>query len=171
MGSSQTPIGLCLTRAARVVGRAFDDALAEVGGSLPIWLVLLNLKVNPRANQRELADAVGVREATLTHHLNAMEHDGLLTRRRDPGNRRIHIVELTGSGDSLFLRLRDAAISFDSRLREGLSEQELDRLARLLDRLAGNVGGIDHGPVHDVPAGATPHLHPSTPARAQRKGS
>ncbi|MGH9057132.1 MAG: MarR family winged helix-turn-helix transcriptional regulator, partial [Acidimicrobiales bacterium] len=66
-----------------MVSRAFDDALAEAGGSLPVWLVLLNLKINPSASQRELAEAVGVREATVTHHLNAMENDGLVTRRRD----------------------------------------------------------------------------------------
>jgi MarR family transcriptional regulator for hemolysin len=125
---------------ARVVNRAFDDALAEAGGSLPVWLVLLNLKINPRASQRELADAVGVREATLTHHLNAMESSGLLARRRDPGNRRIHIVDLSEDGNALFLRLRDAALSFDRRLREGLPEADLDWLGRQLDRLAANVG-------------------------------
>lgn len=132
------PIGLHLTRVARLVSRAFDDALAEAGGSLPMWLVLLNLKISPRASQRALADAVGVREATLTHHLNAMENEGLLARRRDPDNRRIHIVELSEPGNSLFLRLRDAAISFDARLRRGFSQADLDRLARLLSNLADN---------------------------------
>src|ERR1700685_2374098 len=82
------PIGLRLAQASRTVERAFDAALAEAGGSLPVWLVLLNLKVRRPGNQRELAEAVGVREATLTHHLNAMDSAGLTTRRRDPTNRR-----------------------------------------------------------------------------------
>jgi MarR family transcriptional regulator for hemolysin len=142
----QIPLGLQLTRVARAVSRAFDDSLAAAGGSLPMWLVLLNLKINPRASQRELADAVGVREATLTHHLNSMENDGLLTRRRDPDNRRIHIVELSDSGNALFLRLRDAAITFDGRLRRGLAEPELDQLGRLLSQLADNVGRTADGP-------------------------
>jgi MarR family transcriptional regulator for hemolysin len=71
------------------VSRAFDEALAEAGGSLPIWLVLLSLKSGRAANQRELAEAVGVTEATLTHHLNAMKALDLLTRRRGRENRRI----------------------------------------------------------------------------------
>ncbi len=54
------PIGLQLNRTARVVGRAFDDALTEAGGSLPVWLVLLNLTIRTVASQRELARAVGV---------------------------------------------------------------------------------------------------------------
>src|SRR6185437_12511572 len=100
------PVGLHLARVARDASRAFDAALAAAGGSLPAWLVLISLKRSPRASQRELAEAVGIQEATLTHHLNAMEASGLLTRRRDPGNRRVHVVELTVAGDELFGRLR-----------------------------------------------------------------
>ena len=58
---AQPPIGLELARVARTVSRAFDDALAEAGGSLSEWLVLLNLKIRPAANQRQLADAVGIK--------------------------------------------------------------------------------------------------------------
>ena len=134
------PIGLHLSAAARVVTRAFDDALGEAGGSMPVWLVLLNLKMRRQvANQRELAAAVGIREATLTHHLNAMEGDGLLTRRRDPGNRRVHLVELTEAGEVAFARLRDAALTFDRRLRRGIGAAELAGFEAVLDRLAANV--------------------------------
>jgi MarR family transcriptional regulator for hemolysin len=141
MRPARTPIGLELARSARTVSRAFDDALAEAGGSLPVWLVLLNLKTGQVSSQRELAEAVGVREATLTHHLNAMDAQGLVTRARDPANRRIHIVELTPAGEAAFLRLRDAATGFDRRLRTGLTDADLDGLAVLLGRLAGNVAG------------------------------
>jgi MarR family transcriptional regulator for hemolysin len=133
------PLGLHLTRVSRVVGRAFDDALAEAGGSLPVWLVLISLKSGQRASQRELADAVGVKGATLTHHLDAMESAGLVTRQRDPANRRLHVVRLTPEGEALFLRLRDAAVAFDTRLRAGLSESEMSQLETLLTRLRDNV--------------------------------
>jgi MarR family transcriptional regulator, transcriptional regulator for hemolysin len=127
------------------VGRAFDKALAEAGGSLPVWLVLLNLKMRRPANQRELAEAVGVTEATLTHHLNAMDAEGLITRQRDTANRRIHVVELTDAGEEAFLRLRTAAVSFDQRLRTGITEQEVASLEGVLDRLVRNVS-VDNEP-------------------------
>ena len=137
------PIGLRLSQAARTVGRAFDDALDEAGGSLPTWLILLNLKIRKPANQRELAEAVGVREATLTHHLNALDARGLITRTRNATNRRIHVVELTEAGEAAFIRLQQAAVAFDARLRTGLSEPDLDRLGDLLGRLAANAGGTE----------------------------
>jgi MarR family transcriptional regulator, transcriptional regulator for hemolysin len=135
---AHTPIGLELARTARLVGRAFDRALAAAGGSLPVWLVLLNLKIGANANQRELAESVGVTEATLTHHLNAMEASGLLTRRRDPGNRRVQLVEPTAAGEELFGRLRDAAFAFDRRLRRGITADSLAELESLLSRLVEN---------------------------------
>jgi MarR family transcriptional regulator, transcriptional regulator for hemolysin len=136
---AREPLGLYLTRVSRIVSRAFDDALAGAGGSLPVWLVLISLKSRPTTSQRELADAVGIQGATLTHHLNAMESAGLVTRRRDPDNRRLHRVELTPDGEELFLRLRDAAVTFDTRLRSGLTERDADQLRTLLARMRDNV--------------------------------
>ena len=135
------PIGLRLNQAARAVGRAFDEALAEAGGSLPVWLILLNVTIRKPGTQRELAEAVGIREATLTHHLNAMEAGGLVTRRRDPVNRRIQHVELTPAGEALFGRLAGAAMAFDQRLRAGLDDREIDVLEGLLGQLHANIAG------------------------------
>jgi len=62
-----------------------------------------------------------------------------VTRRRDPANRRLHLVELTHDGDDLFFRLRDAAMAFDQRLRAGFSDTEASQLETLLTRLRDNV--------------------------------
>ena len=105
--------------------------------------MLLNLKIRRPANQRELAEAVGVREATLTHHLNSMDAEGLITRQRDASNRRIHVVRLTDVGEETFLRLRTAAMSFDERLGAGITEKEAAHLGRVLDRLVQNVAPDD----------------------------
>jgi MarR family transcriptional regulator for hemolysin len=141
----RVPIGLRLSQVARIVSRAFDEALDGAGGTLPVWLILLNLKIHKPANQRKLAEKVGVREATLTHHLNAMDASGLVTRTRDAANRRVHVVELTDAGEAAFLRMQEAAIAFDARLRAGLADADLDHLSDLLGTLAANAGRTDDG--------------------------
>jgi MarR family transcriptional regulator, transcriptional regulator for hemolysin len=133
------PIGLQLSRVAKSVSTAFEAALASAGGSLPTWLILLNLKLDQSANQRQLAEAVGIREATLTHHLGGMERLGLITRERDPENRRTQLLALTADGEAMFLALREAAVAFDRRLRRGLSAEQVTALAAGLDQLAANV--------------------------------
>jgi MarR family transcriptional regulator for hemolysin len=135
----QTPLGLQLNSTARAVSRAFDEALQDAGGSLPVWLVLLSVTAGRAATQRELADAVGIREATLTHHLNAMEADGLVVRRRSPDNRRVSSIELTDRGRARFATLRQAATRFDRRLRRGLSEPRAEALRDALALLSANV--------------------------------
>ena len=139
------PIGLRLNQTARAVGRAFDKALEEAGGTLPVWLILLNLKIHRPGTQRDLAEKVGIREATLTHHLNAMDASGLITRTRDPSNRRVQVVALTESGEATFLRLRETAIAFDARLRAGLADTDLATLETLLTRLSANVAAPADG--------------------------
>ncbi|WP_250574124.1 MarR family winged helix-turn-helix transcriptional regulator [Nonomuraea sediminis] len=141
------PIGLRLTNTARVLSRAFDDALAEAGGSLPIWQVLLTVKSRTQGNQRQIAASIGIQGATLTHHLNAMERSGLVVRRRDPENRRVHVVELTEEGERLFHRLREVVVDWDRRLRTGLEEEDVAAFERVLARLEQNIqlNRSDHG--------------------------
>jgi MarR family transcriptional regulator, transcriptional regulator for hemolysin len=132
------PIGLELTRVAKAVSRAFDEALAAAGGSLPTWLVLVSVMSGRHGNQREIAEAIGIEGPTLTHHLNRMETDGLLTRTRDPQNRRTHRVELSPDGAAAFSDLVQVVTAFDQRLRAGFSERDLATLRSLLERLAAN---------------------------------
>jgi MarR family transcriptional regulator for hemolysin len=135
----QEPIGLYVSRTAKALSRAFDEALAEAGGSLPTWLVLVSLKSRTWGTQRELAQALGIEGATLTHHLDGLERAGLVTRTRDPDNRRQQKVELTEEGDAAFHRMRNAATSFDQRLRSDLDDGEIEGLRDLLARLQANV--------------------------------
>jgi MarR family transcriptional regulator for hemolysin len=73
-----------------------------------------------------------------------MEGAGLVTRSRDPQNRRVHRVELTDEGRALFGRLLESVLVFDARLRAGLSEDELATTRSLLERLRSNVS-LDAG--------------------------
>jgi MarR family transcriptional regulator, transcriptional regulator for hemolysin len=134
-----TPIGLLLASTSKTVGRAFNDALAEVGGSLPVWLVLSSLRSGERRTQQELARAIGIEGPTLTRHLDGLEDAGLVRRRRVEGDRRAVRVELTDAGEELHGRLLQAVIAFNKRLTDGVSDQELARLRRSLERLSTNV--------------------------------
>ncbi|HEU5271055.1 MAG TPA: MarR family winged helix-turn-helix transcriptional regulator [Jatrophihabitans sp.] len=134
------PVGLQLARTAKAVSRAFDEALGEVGGTLPTWLILMSLKASRHGAQRDIAAAIGVEGPTLTHHLNRLEDQGLVRRSRDPDNRRAHRVALTEAGDAAFGRMLGAVQSFDRRLRSGLTKPQLTELERALAALRGAVG-------------------------------
>jgi len=134
-----TPIGLQLARASKVVGRAFNEALAEVGGSLPIWLILTTLRGDAHPSQQQLARAVGVEGPTLTRHLDQLEAAGLVRRVPHPDDRRAVRVEPTEAGLALHARMLEVVIAFNRRLTAGLSQSDLARLRELLDALEANV--------------------------------
>jgi MarR family transcriptional regulator, transcriptional regulator for hemolysin len=129
-------LSLLIGRVAKELSRAFDDVLVAAGGSTPTWQVLRALSAGDHRTQADLAAAIGVRQPTLTHHLDALERAGLVTRERADANRRVQRVTVTESGAHLFLRLRRAAASFDGRLRAGLDDADVTELRRLLAQLA-----------------------------------
>ena len=138
MPPAEIPIGLLVSATAKLLTREFDAALAAVGGSRPTWLVLLSLKTAGHRTQGELAEVVGIRQPTLSHHLDGMEREGLVRRERTADNRRVQRVTVTEAGEALFLRLRRAAGAFDGRLRAGLDDAEVAELRRLLAQLEEN---------------------------------
>lgn len=134
-----TPIGLQLANTAKVVSRAFNDTLAEAGGTLPVWLILTALRGEQWRTQAELARSLRIEGPTLTRHLDGMERAGLVERRRDPSNRRAVQVELTEQGTELHNRLRANVVAFDERLTAGVGAAGLEQLRALLAALEQNV--------------------------------
>jgi len=133
------PIGLRLTRTSRAITQAFERAMAEAGGSVSTWQVLLLVRSANWDTQSSLAEQLGITGATLTHHLNALERKGLVRRWREESNRRVQRVELTDEGIALFNRLREVARRHDRMLRSQLSDDEVDQLGALLERLEAGV--------------------------------
>jgi MarR family transcriptional regulator for hemolysin len=129
------PIGLRLARTAHVVSQAFERAMADAGGSASAWQVLLLVRSEQWGTQARMAEAMGITGATLTHHLNALEAQGLVRRWRETSNRRVQRVELTEEGTALFDRLRHVALRHDERLRSKLTDAETELLAQLLEKL------------------------------------
>ena len=113
--------------------------MAQAGGSVSTWQVLLLVRSANWDTQSEMAEQLGITGATLTHHLNALERKGLVRRWREDNNRRVQRAELTDDGVELFGRLRAVAQRHDRLLRSQLSDDEVEQLGALLGRLAAGV--------------------------------
>ena len=134
-----TPVGRKLVMTAKVVGSAFNAALAAEGGSGPTWLILNALRQGRWTAQLDLARELGIESPTLTRHLDNLERNGLVIRRQSDADRRATLVELTRAGEEAHERMRAAVIAFNRRLQAGISRDELQQLEGVLDRLTENV--------------------------------
>ena len=120
-------------------GLAGEEALAEVGGSLPVWLILTTLRGGEHPSQQQLAREVGIEGPTLTRHLDQLEAAGLVRRAPHPDDRRAVRVEPTEAGLALHARMLEVVIAFNRRLTAGLAQDDLERLRELLETLESNV--------------------------------
>jgi DNA-binding MarR family transcriptional regulator len=85
--------------------------------------------------QQELGDAMLMDDNTVVLLLNELEAAGYSVRRRDPGDRRRHIVEITPAGRHAIERAEKAQEGIEDQLLGDLSQDERATLTRLLTRV------------------------------------
>ena len=98
--------------------------------------VLLVLDEGSRETQGAIADALGYDRGQLVGLLDELEERELVERRRDPNDRRRHLVQLTPEGKKTLRRLRALARQVDDDFLAPLGEKDRKTLHVLLLRLA-----------------------------------
>jgi len=100
------------------------------------YAIMLVLEEGSSDTQGSIADALGYDRGQLVGLLDELEEQKLVERRRDPADRRRHLVRLTPEGTRAVGRLRSLTREVEDQFLDPLSEEERAELHRLLLRLA-----------------------------------
>ncbi|MFH8380719.1 MarR family winged helix-turn-helix transcriptional regulator [Kitasatospora sp. NPDC018058] len=127
-----------LSRVARRMGVAYDRQLTVLGITSAEWEVLKALVVagSPyRLGPGELAKRLGLTPAAMTHRIDRMVAEDLVTRERDESNRVRVIIELTENGRDKWLESMRMAAVFEEELLQDVASEERAALSTLLARM------------------------------------
>ncbi|MFG2195910.1 MarR family winged helix-turn-helix transcriptional regulator [Streptomyces sp. NPDC048639] len=127
-----------LQRLNRRMNVAYGRQTATLGISNAEWEVLKALVLSGapyRLGPGDLAKRLGLTPAAMTHRVDRMASEGLVTRERDENNRVRVIVELTAEGREKWLEAMRMASVFEEDLLQDLSDEERGQLGDMLTRL------------------------------------
>lgn len=130
-GSGQGLITL-LTRLSKALNKRTSEAV--LGMRLRQFHALGYLREHQGVSQQDLGEAMLIDDNGVVLLLNELEAAGLSMRRRDPGDRRRHLVEITPAGRQAVERAEKAREAIEDELLGTLSLDERATLRNLVSR-------------------------------------
>lgn len=129
--TTTTPgVTVLLTQLSRIVYRRTPEEL--LGMRLKEFVMLAHLREHSPVPQQELGEMLCIDANNLVLLLNELESNGFAYRRRDPADRRRHLVEITEEGSRAFDRAEQGIESVEDDVLAALSGPERLKLQSLL---------------------------------------
>jgi DNA-binding MarR family transcriptional regulator len=143
--------GLVLTVAGQTAGKRVQEALRAHGLKNNEAHLLMVLADEGATGQQSLVQTLRVDPSVLVAMLNDLENAGLAERRRDPADRRRHIVEISPRGTQLVADVYASIESVEAELFASLDAHEIDVLHKILIRINNTTAGDQSCDASDAP--------------------
>jgi DNA-binding MarR family transcriptional regulator len=121
-----------LLRLSKAVHKRSTEEL--LGVKLKHMMLLSYLRTGEPALQQQLCESLWMDANNCVLLLNELEEMDYIERRRDPTDRRRHVVEITNDGRDALERAERAQESLEDEILAGLSDKERMTLRSLLSR-------------------------------------
>jgi DNA-binding MarR family transcriptional regulator len=134
---------LLMIKLGRITNHRFAEALEPFGVRPRHVAALIELRDHGELTQQSLCARLHIDPTNLVAILNELEQRGLATRRRDPEDRRRHIVEVSKKGLAMIEKASKAMDGVEEELLEGLEPAEREQLEQALASVWETSGGYE----------------------------
>jgi|SRR5436190_118440 len=134
---------LLLIKLGRITLHRFTEALEPFGIRPRHVAALIELRDSGELTQQSLCGQLHLDPTNLVAVLNELEQTGLATRRRDPADRRRHIVEVTRKGVAVLEKVSEVMDGVEEDLLAGLDPAERGQLEGLMTSIWERSGGYE----------------------------
>ena len=152
-GADGPPIGIhfLLAQLGAHAAEQFAARVAALGLTPPQAGLLRALAARPGLSQQALAQHLRTQPSRVVTLVDDLEGRGLVERRLDPRDRRLHALHLTPDGQELLRQIGQVAMQHEDAICAPLDHDERSQLRSLLERLRvhhGLTAGVHPGYRH-----------------------
>jgi DNA-binding MarR family transcriptional regulator len=134
---------LLMIKLGRITMHRFSEALEPFGIRPRHVAALIELRDRGELTQQSLCGRLHLDPTNLVAILNELEERGFATRRRDPDDRRRHLVEISKKGLAVIEKVSEVMDAVEEDLLDGLEPAERERLEALLTSIWERSGGYE----------------------------
>src|SRR3954454_5636590 len=134
---------LLMIKLGRITLHRFTEALEPFGIRPRHVAALIELRDRGELTQQSLCGQLHLDPTNLVAILNELEDRGYATRRRDPEDRRRHLVEVSKKGLAVIDKVSEVMDGVEDELLDGLSSAEREQLEGLLTSIWERSGGYE----------------------------
>ncbi|MBA9847344.1 MAG: MarR family transcriptional regulator [Ralstonia sp.] len=129
-------LGYLLRQASAAQRLRMERAMADVGVTLPQFLVLTMLRAYPGISNADLARLTMLTPQTVSVIVTNLERSGAITRRPHAVHGRIQHIDVTPEGSALLAACRKRSGGIEQDLLEGFTPEEEEVVRRWLVHVA-----------------------------------
>ena len=134
---------LLMIKLGRITQHRFTEALQPFGVRPRHVAALIELRDRGELTQQSLCGQLHLDPTNLVAILNELEQRGFATRRRDPEDRRRHLVEVSKKGIAVIEKVSEVMDGVEADLLDGLQPAEREQLEGLLTSIWERSGGYE----------------------------
>lgn len=130
---------LLLNDVARLLRTRFDQRARSRGMTRAQWVILARVNANPGLSQNELAALLEVEPISVGRLIDRLQARGLIERRADPSDRRIHRLHLLPAAGPDLEEISKAREVLGAELLDGVDAETRTRMVDALLRMKNNL--------------------------------